>query len=151
MEPRSTPSPQAVRDQLEKILASAPFAASTRSQRFLRYVVESSLGKEPGNGEESVKEYAIAVDVFDRDASYDPSIDATVRVEAGRLRARLREYYDEMGRNDPILIAMPKGAYRATLNRGQRIRSQVTHLLGPSRRLRQQPRLHPIPHPVDAV
>lgn len=85
MEPCSTPSPQAVRDQLEKILAAAPFAASTRSQRFLRHVVESSLS----SGEESLKEYSIAVDVFDRDASYDPSIDATVRVEAGRLRARL--------------------------------------------------------------
>lgn len=110
MEPCSTPSPQAVRDQLEKILAAAPFAASTRSQRFLRHVVESSLS----SGEESLKEYSIAVDVFDRDASYDPSIDATVRVEAGRLRARLREYYDEAGHNDPVLIAMPKGAYRAT-------------------------------------
>lgn len=110
MEPRPAPSPQAVRDQLERVLASAPFAASVRSQRFLRYVVEGSLGK----GEESLKEYAIAVEVFDRASTYDPSVDATVRVEASRLRGRLRDYYDDIGRHDPIRIAMPKGGYRAT-------------------------------------
>jgi TolB-like protein/Tfp pilus assembly protein PilF len=109
MESRSAPSSQSVRDELEKILASAPFAASARSRRFLRYVVEGSLRSE----EESFKEYAIAVEVFDRDSTYDPSVDAAVRVEAGRLRARLREYYDDIGRSDPILISIPKGGYRA--------------------------------------
>jgi TolB-like protein/Tfp pilus assembly protein PilF len=102
--------PQAVRAQLERILASTPFAGSHRSQRFLRYVVDNSLD----DAHESLKEYAIAIDVFERDSSYDPSIDATVRVEAGRLRSRLREYYADAGRNDPLVIDMPKGGYRAT-------------------------------------
>lgn len=104
------PDPQAIRAQLERILASTPFASSHRSQRFLRYVVENSFE----DAHESLKEYAIAVEVFERDASYDPSIDATVRVEAGRLRARLREYYAEQGQNDTLVIDMPKGGYRAT-------------------------------------
>ena len=65
--------------------------------------------------DESLKEYAIAVEVFERDASYDPAIDATVRVEAGRLRSRLREYYAEQGKNDTLVIDMPKGGYRATV------------------------------------
>jgi adenylate cyclase len=66
-----TPDPQAVRAELERILASAPFAASHRSQRFLTYVVEKSF--DPGS--DALKEYTIAVDVFERDASYDSSID----------------------------------------------------------------------------
>jgi hypothetical protein len=98
-----------IRAQLERILASAPFAASHRSQRFLRYVVENSLT----DSVESLKEYAIAVEVFERDSSYDPAIDATVRVEAGRLRSRLRDYYAGEGRNDRLGIEIPKGGYRA--------------------------------------
>lgn len=109
MERRSTATPEKVRAELERVLASAPFSSAQRSQRFLRYVVEASLN----NVEESLKEFAIAVEVFGRDVSYDPSVDATVRVEAGRLRTRLREYYAEAGRTDPIIIEIPKGGYRA--------------------------------------
>ncbi|HEY2470626.1 MAG TPA: tetratricopeptide repeat protein [Terracidiphilus sp.] len=98
-----------VHAELERILASEPFANSHRSQRFLRYVVEATFA----NVDESLKEFAIAVDVFGRNTSYDPSVDATVRVEAGRLRSRLREYYSGAGKADPIIIEIPKGAYRA--------------------------------------
>jgi TolB-like protein/Flp pilus assembly protein TadD len=108
-----TPDPQAVRAELERILASAPFAASYRSQRFLTYVVEKSF--DPGS--DALKEYTIAVDVFERDASYDSSIDATVRVEAGRLRSRLHEYYAEDGKHDPLIIDIPKGGYRAVFTK----------------------------------
>jgi TolB-like protein/tetratricopeptide (TPR) repeat protein len=98
---------KAVEDQLQRILGSRLFLGSRRSQDFLRYVVEKSLaGSTP-------KEYAIAVDVFDRETGYDPAVDATVRVEAGRLRSRLRDYYDTEGKDDPIGIAIPKGSYAA--------------------------------------
>ena len=110
MESAHTPSAEDIEVELERVLASAPFANSNRSQRFLRYVVESSLN----NHDELLKEFAIAVDVFERDISYDPSVDATVRVEAGRLRSRLRDYYSDEGRNDPVVIDVPKGGYRAT-------------------------------------
>ncbi len=72
--------------------------------------MESSLNSR----DESLKEFAIAVDVFERNDSYDPSVDATLRVEAGRLRSRLRDYYADKGRNDPVVIDVPKGGYRAT-------------------------------------
>jgi hypothetical protein len=137
MESHVIPSPKAVRDQLERILASAPFAAAIRSRRFLRYVVENSLK----DGGESLKEYAIAVEVFDRDSTYDPSVDATVRVEAGRVRLRLREYYDDFGRNDQILIAIPKGSYRAAFE----VRAGLWRRLHPphwNRRPRWLARLH---------
>lgn len=108
MERTSKISLEEARTELERVMASSPFANSQRSQRFLRYVVEATLA----NVEESLKEFAIAVDVFERNTSYDPSVDATVRVEAGRLRSRLREYYAEAGRNDSVIIEIPKGAYR---------------------------------------
>lgn len=112
MESQLPPAPQAVRDELRKILASAPFASANRSQHFLRYAVEGSLK----DGGEPLKESVIAMEVFDRDSSYDPAIDATVRVEAGRLRTRLRDYYAGPGVNDPVVIDIPKGGYRATFN-----------------------------------
>jgi hypothetical protein len=102
--------PSAIRAELDRILSSTHFAASHRSKQFLRYIVENSFD----NTHESLKEYAIAIAVFDRDASYDPAIDATVRVEAGRLRSRLRDYYAGEGRKDTLIINVPKGAYRAT-------------------------------------
>lgn len=104
------PNPTAIRAELERILSSMPFAASHRSKRFLRYIVENSVE----SSHESLKEYAIALAVFERDVSYDPSVDATVRVEAGRLRSRLRDYYASEGRRDTLVINVPKGAYRAT-------------------------------------
>ena len=97
--------------QLERILSSTVFRKAQRSQRFLRYLVEFSLSQP----ESSVKEYVVALDVFDRAADYDPAIDATVRVEASRLRQRLREYYEEEGQHDPVLISIPKGSYQAVV------------------------------------
>lgn len=102
------PQAQQVRAQLERILASSPFAGASRSQQFLRYVVENSLE----NRDSALKEYTIAIEVFGRKASYDPAIHATVRVEATRLRSRLRDYYGGDGRSDKLLIEMPKGGYR---------------------------------------
>jgi hypothetical protein len=102
---------EAIRLQLERILSSGVFGSARRSQAFLRYVVEKSiLGPIP-------KEYEIAVDVFERSADYDPAVDATVRVEASRLRSRLREYYATQGKDDPILIELPKGGYSAVFTR----------------------------------
>lgn len=58
-----------------------------------------------------IKEYTIATEVFGRDGNYDPRIDSTVRVQAGRLRSKVQEYYNGEGKNDPILIDLPKGHY----------------------------------------
>ena len=102
---------RSVRDEMDQILRSKAFTRAHRSQLLLRYIVERTM-VEP---EWPVKEYSIALEVFGRDASYDPSVDATVRVEAGRLRTRLREYYADEGRESPVLIEVPKGGYRAVI------------------------------------
>src|SRR6202020_1829712 len=94
------PTAPEIKEELDRILTSKVFSAAQRSQAFLRYVVERFLMDAPP----PLKEFSIAMDVFARGDDYDPSIDATVRVEAGRLRSRLREYYDTEGRGDPISI-----------------------------------------------
>ena len=104
---RVKPNTQEIEEELHRILTSKVFAAAQRSQEFLRYVVERSLGDPPP----VLKEFAIAIDVFARTQDYDPAIDATVRVEAGRLRSRLRDYYNGEGKNNPVCIDIPKGGY----------------------------------------
>jgi len=96
-----------VRAQLERILASAPFAGAERARRFLRFVVEGAL--EGRDGE--IKEFVIGVEALGRNTSFDPKSDPIVRVEAGRLRERLRSYYEGEGEADSVSISLPKGRY----------------------------------------
>ena len=99
--------PRAIREQLVRILNSDPFHQAQRRQRFLEYIVNEALA---GRGER-LKGYNIAQAVFDRAETFDPNIDPIVRMEAARLRDRLREYYDGDGQSDPIRISLPKGTY----------------------------------------
>jgi TolB-like protein len=96
-----------VREGLERILASPGFDASERNRRFLRYIVEEALA---GRADQ-LKGVTIAMDVFGRDATIDPQQDPVVRIEAAKLRRSLERYYLIAGRDDPIRIDIPKGAY----------------------------------------
>jgi TolB-like protein/Tfp pilus assembly protein PilF len=105
--PAAEISAESIRAALEKILSSPGFANADRISRFLRYTVEETL-----NGQtDKLKESLLGIDVFGRKPSYDPRVDAVVRTEAVKLRARLREYYESEGREDPIVIDLPKGGY----------------------------------------
>jgi serine/threonine-protein kinase len=97
-----------VRAQLERILESPLFQAADRRSKLLRYLVEKALADEAG----SLKESVIATEVFGRGADYDPQIDSIVRVEIGRLRSRLTEYYGTAGPNEAVRIEIPKGGYK---------------------------------------
>jgi serine/threonine-protein kinase len=89
------------------LLESENFAAAQRHRRFLEFVVEQTLD----GHEATIKESVIGSEVFGREAGYDPRADAIVRVEATKLRARLASYYEGSGRNDAIVIDVPKGSY----------------------------------------
>jgi Tol biopolymer transport system component len=102
--------PADIRAELDKIFASPGFFRSARMRRFLDFIVSSSLAPE-GDSSAGLKESLIGVAVFDRDPSYDPKADPIVRVEARRLRSKLAEYYEGPGKDDPVLIELPKGAY----------------------------------------
>ena len=98
---------KAIREQLVRILNSGPFHQSQRRQRFLEYLVNETLA---GRGER-LKAYNVALAVFDRPETFDPVTDPLVRIEAARLREKLREYYGTDGQGDPIHIDLPKGTY----------------------------------------
>jgi hypothetical protein len=96
-----------IREHLSAILTSEIFVRSERLCRFLRFVVGKAL---EGRADE-ISEYSIGVEVYDRPTAFDPRIDSTVRVEAGRLRGKLREYYEAEGTDSPIRIELLKGSY----------------------------------------
>ena len=98
---------KAIREQLDRILNSGPFHQSQRRQRFLEYLVNETLA---GRGER-LKGYNVALEVFGRPETFDPTVDPLVRIEAARLREKLREYYGTDGQGDPIRIDLPKGTY----------------------------------------
>lgn len=102
-----------VRDQIARVLASRAFQQADRLKRFARFVVDEALA---GRGAE-LKEYVIGVQVFGREASFDPRTDPIVRVQARRLRARLDQYYRDEGRADDIVIELPKGGYAPVIRR----------------------------------
>jgi tetratricopeptide (TPR) repeat protein len=103
----STPAAPAVRETLERLLASETFARSERARNLLRYLVE----REQAGEADRLKGFAIAMDVFGKDADFDSATDAVVRVQAGRLRELLQQYFSTEGVNDPIRIIIPRGSY----------------------------------------
>jgi TolB-like protein/Flp pilus assembly protein TadD len=105
----------AVRAELETVLRSPALIHSGRLCRFLTFVVDQALD---GHADQ-LKEYVIGLAVFDKDESFDPRLDPIVRVEAGRLRAKLNHHYENDGRQDPIVIEFLRGSYAPTFRRSE--------------------------------
>ena len=103
----SQPTADEVREELARVLGSPSFASAARAQRFLKYVVEQVLA---GQGD-GIKEVVLGSEVFDRGSDFDPRIDTIVRVEAGKLRKRLDDYYASDGAGGALRIDIPKGSY----------------------------------------
>jgi hypothetical protein len=78
---------EAISEELSRILESSIFIQSDRLGRFLRYTVDTTL---EGNAE-SLKEYVIGTEVYERRPPYHPSVDSIVRSEARRLRIKLKQ------------------------------------------------------------
>ena len=95
------------RGQIEKLLTSHALHGSESLCKLLRYLADHALDH-PGA---SPKEYQIATEVFGRPSNFDPHLDSTVRVQAGRLRGKLAEYYASEGADDAILVDFPRGTY----------------------------------------
>jgi hypothetical protein len=98
--------------QIERLTKSHSLHSSESLCKLLRYLAEHSLDH-PGI---ALKEYQIATEVLGRPAGFDPQSDSTVRVQAGRLRVKLTEYYAHEGIDDPILVEIPKGSYALTFH-----------------------------------
>ena len=98
--------------QIDKLIKSHSLHSSESLCKLLRYLAEHSLDH-PGI---ALKEYQIATEVLGRPAGFDPQSDSTVRVQAGRLRVKLAEYYANEGPDDPIVVEIPKGSYALTFH-----------------------------------
>ena len=98
-----------IREQLDRILSSKTFHTVERLKRFLSFIVGETI---EGHGDQ-LKEFVVGIQVFGKEASFDPRNDPIVRVQARRLRARLDRYYQEEGRHDELFIDLPKGGYSA--------------------------------------
>ena len=128
--------------QVERLVNSHTLHGSESLCKLLRYLADQAL-KHPGV---ALKEYQIATEVFGRPADFDPHLDSLIRVQAGRLRSKLSEYYLSDGAEDPIVVELPKGTYtvafhhpsappKTTLN-GPREIEQVGRAVEPSKHSR---------------
>jgi len=93
--------------QLHKVLASPAFAHAERMRRFLEFIVEHALS----SPNEPLKEMIIGIELYAGRGEFDPRITSVVRVDATRLRTKLREYYWSDGAGDVLIIDLPKGGY----------------------------------------
>ncbi len=100
-------SQDAVREQLERILASADFIIPVRGRRLLHFLVTEALEGRANR----LKAYTIAQEVFGRDVNFDAQNDPCVRIAASQLRRALERYYLTAGASDELVITVPAGGY----------------------------------------
>lgn len=96
-----------VLEELSRILESPMFALSERLSRFLRFTVELTLAGKT----DMLKEYSVGTEVYDRSDAFNPTEDSIVRSEARRLRNKVKEYYQSIGKHDPVFICYRPGSY----------------------------------------
>lgn len=128
------PSVEQNQQQLERILHSNTLRNSLTLQQLLQFLGARAI---EGNSE-GLKEYTIGVEAFGRKPDFDPKTDTIVRVQTHRLRQKLKEYYDEEGAHDPVLVDIPRGHYHPTF----RLREDLPEHRDPNgEQLRVVPRL----------
>jgi hypothetical protein len=122
--------------QIDHIIKSHSLRGSESLCKLLQYLAKQSVD----HPDAPVKEYQIATEVYGRHADFDPQSDSTIRVQAGRLRLKLAEYYAGEGANDPILVKIPKGSYHLVFEP-----RQVDHHLQVEPRHDEVPAVAPAP------
>lgn len=110
-------SEDAIREQVDRLLASSAFRYYDVQRRLLSYLTEKSLAGEAHN----LKEYALGVDVLGKPETYDPRRDSSVRFQVGKLRQRISEYYGTEGRADPVVVDLPKGHFEMSFRLGDNV------------------------------
>src|ERR1035438_4884658 len=94
--------------QVDRLIQSKTFETSEVHRKLLHYLAEKSL-----NGEaDRLKEYTIGLEAFGKPPTYDPKHDSIVRLQVGRLRQKLTSYYQSEAPGDPVVVTLPKGAFK---------------------------------------
>jgi hypothetical protein len=94
--------------QVERLIHSKAFETSDVHRKLLQYLAEKSLTGEA----DRLKEYTIGLEAFGKPPTYDPKHDSIVRLQASRLRQKLATYYQTEANGDPVVVSMPKGAFK---------------------------------------
>ncbi len=106
------PSDEERAQQISHILSSRSFRSAPLLQKFLQFITaQSSKGRQ-----EELSEYVIATQVFGRPTKFDPASDTIVRTQAYRLRTKLKEYYENEGKSERVIVDVPKGRYVPTFS-----------------------------------
>jgi hypothetical protein len=105
---------ETLQDCVERVLQSAALRNAHSSRRLLRYLADRSLAGDAS----PLKEYTIGVAAFHKPEGYDPREDSTVRIQIGRLRRKLDEYYRGEGKDDAFVVSVPKGQLRLVCEKG---------------------------------
>jgi hypothetical protein len=95
------------RNQINRLVSSQVLHSSESLCKLLQYLAKHAL-EHPNT---PLKEYQLATEVFGRRSDFDPQSDSTIRVQAGRLRLKLAEFYSSEGAHDPVVVELPKGTY----------------------------------------
>jgi len=106
----SMPDPEHCENQVRRVLQSVTFRNAATLQQLFQFLAAKTIA----GSTDVLKEYTIGVEGLGRRQDFDPKIDPIVRVQSHRLRLKLKEYYAVEGRNDPVLIQIPKGHYLPT-------------------------------------
>src|SRR5271156_2832644 len=97
--------------QIDRILRSDTFRSAEALRRLLRFLAD----RQAAGDADQLKEYSVGVDGLGKPADYDPRQDSTVRIQVGRLRHKLAEFYRSEGLNDPFLVEIPKGHFKLSV------------------------------------
>ena len=114
MQPTGAPveeTDHATMAQVERILQSDTLRGSAALRRLLKFLADKTVAGEA----DQLKEYGIGVDVLGKPASYDPRQDSAVRIQMGRLRQKLAEYYRVEGKDEPLIVELPRGRFKLTV------------------------------------
>ena len=116
----STPAPQpAVIDDplsderwllVQRIVSSPPFQKSGRLRDLLQYLAAQTIH---GCAYELTEQH-IGETLFHKPAGYSPLEDSSVRVHVRQLRLKLHEYFDGVGREEKLIVEIPRGSYAPT-------------------------------------
>ena len=104
---RDTDRRQAVLDELERVLQGKHFRNSGRAKQFLQFIVEKTLE----DHSDELKERRIGAELFHRSLDYSTGDDPVVRVQAGLVRRRLEQHYQEDQGSPHVRIEVPLGSY----------------------------------------
>lgn len=106
---------------VQRIVSSPPFQKSTRLRDLLEYITERTIH---GHAHELTEQH-IGTALFHKPSGYDPLEDSSVRVHVRQLRLKLHEYFDEEGRNEPLILNIPKGSYSPVFKAGPKAQERV--------------------------